>query len=372
VLTDLHARFSAEVSATDLRGAWDDVRFDALAQALFAHQYAGCTPYRRLADGRGIDPASIRSHRDVPAVPTDSFRLLDLATFPAKQTTVTFLTSGTTSGARGRHLLRTTASYAASARPWLDLHLPSSSPRLFAFMPSPQDDPHSSLSWMVGDTIRRRGEGPSGFLWGERGPDVEALVRAADAGPLVLLATARALQHALDSRPSLPLPPGSVVMETGGFKGAAIDRPRDDFYADMQAFFGIPADAIVGEYGMTELGSQGWHPGLRIRTEPRLAAALGALPANTRDPWGVPRVLMFPPWCRVGAVDPDTLALRPDGEAGLLRFWDLANVDSIACVQTADVGTVLPGGAVLLHGRAPGATPRGCSLAVDELLRGVT
>ena len=70
---------------------------------------------------------------------------------------------------------------------------------------------------------------------------------------------------------------------------------------------------------------------------------------------------------RVSAVDPVTLAPLPDGEIGIARIVDLANVDSAVAVQTADRVRVLPEGVELL-GRAPGAPPRGCSIAADERL----
>jgi hypothetical protein len=70
---------------------------------------------------------------------------------------------------------------------------------------------------------------------------------------------------------------------------------------------------------------------------------------------------------RIDAVDPETLAILPPGSRGLGRVTDLLNVDSAVVVQTADLVTV-EGTRVALHGRAPGATPRGCSLAIDELL----
>jgi hypothetical protein len=76
-----------------------------------------------------------------------------------------------------------------------------------------------------------------------------------------------------------------------------------------------------------------------------------------------------PGWVRVSAVDPGTLAPVPDGEVGVLRIDDLANLDSVCAIQTSDLAIVRGGGVELL-GRAPGATPRGCSLAVEEALGG--
>ena len=338
------------VQARIARNEWDDSSFDQLARRLFAHQFEGCPAYGRFCRGRGVTPDRLDGYRAIPAVPTDVFKTVALATFPAADAVATFLTSGTTVGTRGRHLLRRLDTYEASLGPWLRRWLVDGAPpRVLALAPSFADDPHSSLGYMISWAVEHVGAPGSRHCFTGNGPDLasfEQAVGAAD-GPVLVLATARALQHLLETRLThgpLPLPAGSLVMETGGFKGAARTLGRDVFYSGLAAGFAVPEAAIVSEYGMTELASQGYARGHRA--------------------------LVFPPWCRVGAVDPDSLALLPDGARGLLRFWDLANVDSVLAVQTADVGLVTPDG-VLLEGRAPGATPRGCSLAVDAILRGL-
>lgn len=105
---------------------------------------------------------------------------------------------------------------------------------------------------------------------------------------------------------------------------------------------------------MTELSSQLYETTLR-------EAALGREAS--------PRRLWFPGWVRVTLVDPQTLAPVPDGAEGLLRIDDLANVDSVCAIQTSDRARRIVDGIVVL-GRAPGATTRGCSVAVDAALGG--
>jgi hypothetical protein len=46
---------------------------------------------------------------------------------------------------------------------------------------------------------------------------------------------------------------------------------------------------------------------------------------------------------------------------------DLANLGSVLAVLTEDRGTLVEGG-FRLEGRVPGAEPRGCSLAMEDLL----
>jgi hypothetical protein len=70
-------------------------------------------------------------------------------------------------------------------------------------------------------------------------------------------------------------------------------------------------------------------------------------------------------------VDPDTLIAVPDGKIGIAKVIDLMNVDSAVAVLTQDqvrrASSAADGGFELL-GRAPGAPPRGCSIAIDEIL----
>jgi hypothetical protein len=186
-------------------------------------------------------------------------------------------------------------------------------------------------------------------------PLIAALEAAAAEGrPVMLLGTAFAFVHLFDERPawSVSLPAGTRVMETGGLKGRVREVSRPELYRLIAARLGVPDHAIVAEYGMTELSSQLYDACLRDVT-------LGRPPR---------RVLEAPPWLKVDVVDPVRLEPLPEGEVGLIRFFDLANLDSVCAVQTSDRGRFVQGGLELL-GRAPDAEARGCSLTAEELLR---
>ena len=120
----------------------------------------------------------------------------------------------------------------------------------------------------------------------------------------------------------------------------------------MEARLGIPSSCVVNEYGMTELLSQFYEPVLSSPPAPALAE----------------RYHVAPPWVRTRVLDPVSLAPVRPGQPGLLCHLDLANAGSAACVLTEDMGVAVEGGFRLL-GRAPGAEPRGCSLATEDLLR---
>ena len=349
---------------------WPDAAFELLARALFQHQFDRCGPYQHYCRVRGVTPASLPSWDRIPAVPTEVFKSVDLCTFDPEQALATFETSGTTLGTRGRLHLRRTDTYAACLGPWLDAFLlpDGTRPRVLALAPSWQDDPASSLSFMLGWAVDRRGATGSRFLWEDGRPDLAGAVaelrRCCEAGvPVLLMGTARAFESLLElglaGGRRIPLAKGSRLMETGGLKGDDQNLEAGALREALSDALGLPEGAIVSEYGMTELASQGYHPALR-------ASLHDAARRRFAGP-GQRRLFVFPPWCRVRAVDPDSLEILPFGERGLLCFWDLGNVDSVIAVQTADEGIVSPEG-VRLFGRARGATPRGCSLAVDEIL----
>jgi hypothetical protein len=201
------------------------------------------------------------------------------------------------------------------------------------------------------------GRGADRWLVRDGGIDVAGLHAAAELArsrgePLLVLATAFALVGLLDAVGTgmLSLPRGSVVMQTGGFKGRSRELDSTELYRAIAAVFGIDESSVVGEYGMTELTSQLYE---------------GTLPGGLlRSRRGV---YLEPPWCKVDSVDPATLEPLPDGAVGLARIVDLGNVDSAVAIVTQDRVRRIDGGIELL-GRSSGAPPRGCSLAVEALL----
>jgi hypothetical protein len=192
-----------------------------------------------------------------------------------------------------------------------------------------------------------------------RGLELAAASASARSRPLLLLGTAFALVRLLDDLDGaqLALPSGSVVMQTGGFKGRSREVTMEELRAGVSRALQLAPERVVGEYGMTELTSQLYEGTV---AESALAA---------RQPSATPGIYFEPPWLRVTPVDPISLRPVAEGEAGLARFIDLGNVDSAVSVVTQDLVRRVHGGIQLL-GRQAGAPPRGCSLAIEALLRG--
>lgn len=349
------------------RGVPTDAEFNRLALAVFRYQRRNSEPYRLLCEVQGVQEDADDPGR-VPFVPADAFKHYRLACFPPSDREVRFHTSGTTSGRPGVHVLPDTTIYDAAAMPWLARHLlsPETKYRFLSLTLPPESAPHSSLVHMIetaGRTFGRvelRGGGRAvDYFFGESGPDLCGLAsaanRAADEGePVVLFTTAFALVRLVDSLGEqghvLALPPGSRIMETGGFKGRSRTVERRELYDMVSERLAIPVRSIVNEYGMTEMSSQFYDRTLSHPDEPEEEA----------------RVKVSPPWVRSLVVDPVTFEPVGEGETGLLLHIDLANLDSCAFLMTADAG-VRRGAGFDLLGRMADAVPRGCSLDYEDV-----
>ena len=351
----LEVRFSQ-----DFTSRWSDPEFDDLALSAFNVQFQQNPVYRRFCEGKNAVPTTVTSWQNVPMVPTTAFRYLDLVTGDHSSVQMVFRTSGTTSTtlAPGRHLVSRPSLYHASLLSNFRKHLMPDIEKIkfVSLIPSPDELPHSSLSYMVNAAAETMSSEVHWFVDGEGVLNSAGLINVLDAAALggeevLLLGTAFAFVHWLDElagKELRRLPPGSRIMETGGFKARTRDITKEQLYRSLSTTVGLEPNRIVNEYGMTELLSQLYESHL---TQPNELQA-GHTP---------------PPWLRVRALNPTTLEPVAENELGILAFFDLANLGSVCHVLTEDVGRMIDG-KVHLEGRFPGAEPRGCSRAMDELM----
>ncbi len=319
-------------------------QFEPLALKLFDYQRRKNLSYAKYCEYLRI-PQWIGSWKQIPGVPQQAFKRSDLRSFPVEQTGAEFHTSGTTGEGRGKHFFRSLRLYeTAVRRGWEFFELPGES--FILLLQHPEDAPFSSLCRMGGFLAGFRRDcffvGKDGCLQLDRLR--KSLIEREK--PLTLLGTALAFLNLFELAPDLhlELPPGSIVMETGGFKGSGRDVHQSELYGLFSRHLGIATDAIWNEYGMTELSSQFYSNGINCSHR-------------------------APPWMKFLVIDPNTNEEVRPGEVGLLRIVDLANLWSVLAVQTQDLARIRPDGGFLLLGRDPAALPRGCSRAMDELLQ---
>jgi hypothetical protein len=336
--------------------------FESLALDIAQFQYDYCAGFARAVAASG---RPLQSLSDIPLVTTDAFRYGRVAVHPPELDQALYYTSGTTADP-GRHPVR-------DLKTKEDLSIVQAAPALFsgqsrgivvALATAPEEPARSSLAHMM-ELFMQHFDGrsltpdPTGATFDSRasfrwllspsGVDLDALHRAARIAvhrsePLYLLATSFALLSAIEELDGAKLrtPSRTTVMLTGGFKGARAEIDEAELRRLACRTFSIEPESVVGEYGMTELSSQ-----------------LFERPGTGR--------YQAPPWLHVRALNPVTYEEVSPGEPGLAHFIDLANVDSSLSVLTQDQVRIHDDG-IELMGRAPRATPRGCSLPYEGLI----
>ncbi len=414
----------------------DPAGLEELALRVLRFQAGENPVYGALVRARGLDPARIDRWENFPPLPARAFREFPVYCGAPGSEEARFLTSGTTTrpaaiaeppaaptrppagavegsgtstageAGRGLHRVRDLSIYRTSLLVQAERYLAHPRPRrVLALLPSPADRPDSSLVHMAGVFHREWDDGAGGFFadsgWTlHREAFLEALDGARrDGVPTLLIGTAFAWVHWLEGRgptggdrasfgggDRIGLPEGSVLVETGGFKGRSRRVPREELYAALASRLGIPRRRIVNEYGMTEMLSQFYEPVLHEMVGTGRGPGgdgVADSEGDTSDPLDA-RWHEGPPWVRTRILDPVTLDPVQAGVPGLLCHLDLANLFSASHILTEDRGVSVGGAAgspepagrgaagrgsaFRLIGRAPGAEPRGCSLVMEELL----
>lgn len=326
--------------------------FDGVALRAHAHQVALVPALRNHAARR----PPVRSWRDVPLVPTRAFKTMALHADAPRET---FRSSGT-GGERSVHHHPYPELYRAAidaSFPRFCL-LPGERPPILSLVPPRAVVPDSSLGFMAEHVLATHAEAEhSAVAVGARGLELQQArswlgARQREGRPVLVFATALALAQLVDGLRRLDLrfrlAPGSRLFETGGFKTRTGELDREELLAGVAEFLAVPREAVIREYGMTELTSQFYTDVLR---------------------GGADDLFVAPPWTRVRVLDPATLAEAPAGTVGVLAIFDLANVGSALHLLTEDLGRS-DGEGFRLVGRAAGAELRGCSLALEELRGG--
>jgi hypothetical protein len=353
---ELTTDIRAFIRATDS----SEERFNRLAFRLCSHQFQHNLAWRRLCELRNWTPRKFADWRQIPPAPAAAFKELELTTLSPGQRTAVFHSSGTAGQTPSRHIhnAESLEVYETSLLAWFEPHLKLNDGcplRLLFLTPSPALAPHSSLVHMF-ETIRRAYPDCDGRYFGSLDSDGkwtilrDELERALDDGrPAALFGPAFHFVHLLDApvaaAPAFELPAGSRVLETGGYKGRSRSLTREELHALIAGRLGVGREHIVCEYGMCELSSQAYDSSI----------------SQSRNTQHAIHRFRFPPWTRVQIVSPETGHEVADGETGLVRVYDLANVASVLAVQTGDLA-IRRGEGFELVGRAPGAEARGCSL----------
>lgn len=300
----------------------DSQSFPEVSQAVLSYQRSQNPVYREMAG-------------TAEYLPVEAFRMAPVCCFPWEEAERVFRSSGTGSGSRSSHFVRDLRMYdrsidqgfltAIGPGPWCILvHLPHYAEE-------------SSLVYMARRLVSRFGGPGSGFFLEDRSLLQKACQDAAL--PVLLLGAAFGLLSLVEEAPFV-LPPGSLVIETGGMKTHRRRVSRRALHERLAHGAGLERARIWSEYGMCELLSQCYTRG--------------------------GEVFYPPPWVRFSIRDlEDPTRELPGGTPGALALLDLANLYSASAVLTQD-RAVGHGDGFEILGRLSGAELRGCNFLMPS------
>jgi len=276
----------------------------------------------------------------IPLMPVEVFRDVKVKLM-GKDSDAVFKSSGTTGMLRSEHHVPYVDIYKRAIWEGLGLFYPIDDYVFLGYTPGYNQNPNSSLVWMINYMISQDKTGLSRFLKIGEPISIELINQISSSNKRIMLFGAAFGLIELAEKFPHQLPPESIVMETGGMKTFRREMSREAMHQQLALGFGLPLSQIHSEYGMTELLSQGYARG----TE-----------------W-----FDTPPWMKVTIRNPENPSeLMPIGQQGLIGIIDLANWATIPFLLTGDRGVQRYDESFKVLGRWNSYFLRGCNFLLES------
>jgi hypothetical protein len=309
---------------------------DDLIIEVYKYQYRFNPVYKEYADAIHKKPSRIGRVEDIPFLPISFYKNHVIKTLNESvdfSREIQFYSSGTTSANRSTHFVADPEFYKIRSQQIFEQYYGSlKDVVIIAVLPSYEENPSSSLIFMMKHFIEQTEHESSGFYAFDI-PKIKSILKelSADTKKVIVWGVSYAL---LDWAERETESYGSVIfLETGGMKGRRKELTRAELHQQLCTGFGV--SSIHSEYGMTELLSQAYSIGEGVYKFPS-----GFIPIlrEINDPFG--RILT--------------------GSGGLNTI-DLANIDACCFIETQDVGRIHEEKFEIL-GRIDSSDLRGCNL----------
>lgn len=362
--------------------------FNQLALEAFRYQLQRNRVYAEFTDALGIHASGVTHYSRIPFLPIEFFKTQEVYA-AEEEPVITFRSSGTTRMQRSKHAIADLSLYHSSLlEGFRNIYGSPSRYLIYALTPSPEENPDSSLAFMIHAWIEAGAKPGSGFylhnpgklaemlqgMWhkargtskGQHAQETDQQLAVppgwdlhsastgswqltefgsagsgshiADRGSRILLI---GLTYALlDFAEQYPQPlSGAIIMETGGMKGERKEMIREEVHSILKETFSV--SEIHSEYSMSELLSQAYSTGEgRFQT---------------------------PPWMKVLIRDPnDPFSWAREGKTGSISIIDLANWYSCPFLATQDLGRLNNDGSFEVLGRFDYSDLRGCNLMLSD------
>ena len=318
----------------DLFNIKTEIEFEDLALEIFEFQKSNCAIYNDYV--RLLGRENSKSISEIPFLPIQFFKSHEVLSKPKTGNETLFLSSGTGSIGRSRHLVSDVSIYEQSFLKSYELQFGDPENQvILALLPNYIEQGNSSLVYMVNDLINRTKNELSGFLLNDFDEIRERYNSAVVTGKkVVIFGVSYALLDLVEQGFDLSK---AIIIETGGMKGRREELSKTELHERIKNGLGV--EYVSSEYGMTELLSQAY---------------------SEKN-----GVFQTPPWMKVIFSDVyDPLTIVSGASSSIINVIDLANVNSCSFIQTQDLGRKVDNGFVL-DGRLDLSDIRGCNLMVD-------
>ena len=318
----------------DLFNIKTEIEFEDLALEIFDFQKSNCAIYNDYV--RLLGRENPKSISEIPFLPIQFFKSHEVLSKPKTGNETLFLSSGTGSIGRSRHLVSDVSIYEQSFRKAYELQFGDPENQvILALLPNYIEQGNSSLVYMVNDLINRTKNELSGFLLNYFDEIRERYNSSLCSGKkVVIFGVSYALLDLAEQGFDLS---EATIIETGGMKGRREELSKDELHNRIKNGLGV--EYVSSEYGMTELLSQAY---------------------SEKN-----GVFQTPPWIKVIFSDVyDPLTIVSGASSSIINVIDFANVNSCSFIQTQDLGRKVDNGFVL-DGRLDLSDIRGCNLMVD-------
>lgn len=312
--------------------------FENIALSLFRFQALHNKTYNQYIKNLSINPETVDSIDKIPFLPIVFFKSGKVRTGDWTPLT-SFSSSGTTTSQLSKHDIYNLDFYLENAKNCFERFFgPVTGYHILALLPSYLERKNSSLVTMVDHLIKCSGSSHSGFYL----YDIKKLLQdiqwlqTQKEKKIILWGVSFALLDLADKyKPDLS---DCIVIETGGMKGRRKEITRQELH--IMLVKGLNTTAIYSEYGMTELLSQAYSRGGERFYCPY---TMQILAREVTDPF------------HKGII----------AETGGLNVIDLANIHSVAFIETEDLGKVYSDGSFEVLGRFDNSDLRGCNLLIE-------
>lgn len=313
----------------------DSAEFNELALAVYAYQVKHCFVYGEFV--KQLRKPHPTHYSEIPFLPISFFKTHTIQHTTNEDYPLFFLSSGTTHiSERSKHAIAKPELYTKIFTSIYQECIGAPSDQIIlALLPNYQDNPHSSLIYMVDELIKQTQSPLSGFLLDNPEAILTRYNSAINLGKkVVIFGVSYALLDLAEKKIDVSQ---AHIIETGGMKGRRKEITKEALHAQLRKGLNVPF--VSSEYGMTELLSQAYsnHSGL----------------------------FSTPPWMKIICRETnDPFAPTPEGKTGGINVIDLGNLYSCSFIATQDLGK-REGDFFRVMGRFDQSDIRGCNLLVE-------